>query len=350
MQPENGHVVLSFGEALRPTGKEGIIHGGRVKLIHLNSAFQVDDHRFNILYLVSSAVPEFAEDLVTWAKKNCLRLVWNQNGVAYPAWAGTNYKKTNARMAWFLRAADYVVYQSEYCKRSADRYLGTAKAPWSIIYNCVDTHVFQPRNLPLPDTPWVLLAAGSHLQKERVVCVLETVAILRERRIDVRLILAGRFDWEDAERSVIQAIQSLGVAPVVELEPAYKQSDAPELYQRAHVLLHPKYKDPCPTVVIEAMACGLPVIGSRSGGMTELIGGEGGILIDVPETWNEMPVPGAEEMVDSVIQIISKLEIWRNDARKRALSKFDKLAWLEQHREVFLKVLGRDHNSSGVLI
>ncbi len=60
---------------------------------------------------------------------------------------------------------------------------------------------------------------------------------------------------------------------------------APELYRAAHVVLHPKYKDPCPTVPIEAMACGVPVVGSRSGGTPELVSPDAGVLVDVEDVW-----------------------------------------------------------------
>ena len=49
------------------------------------------------------------------------------------------------------------------------------------------------------------------------------------------------------------------------------------MLRRAHVLLHTKVNDPCPTAVIEAMACGLPVAYPASGGTVELVGDEAGI-------------------------------------------------------------------------
>ena len=39
-----------------------------------------------------------------------------------------------------------------------------------------------------------------------------------------------------------------------------------ELYQSAHIFLHPSHFDPFPNVVMEALACGLPVIGSAAAG------------------------------------------------------------------------------------
>ena len=51
-------------------------------------------------------------------------IVVNQNGVAYPAWAGLRTDEINEPLREALNAADYVFFQSEFCKSSADRFLG----------------------------------------------------------------------------------------------------------------------------------------------------------------------------------------------------------------------------------
>ena len=71
--------------------------------------------------------------------------------------------------------------------------------------------------------------------------------------------------------------QGIGVAERVEFLGPYSQLEAPHILRRGHVLLHTKYNDPCPTAVIEAMACGVPVVYSSSGGVPELVGQEAGI-------------------------------------------------------------------------
>jgi glycosyltransferase involved in cell wall biosynthesis len=41
-----------------------------------------------------------------------------------------------------------------------------------------------------------------------------------------------------------------------------------------------RFPDPCPTVAIEAMACGVPIVGSRTGGLPDLVAdGESGVLV-----------------------------------------------------------------------
>jgi glycosyltransferase involved in cell wall biosynthesis len=335
--PSDG-IYVNYGNVLEKKSSQ-IIQGGKVKLIHLQKVFPENVECFNILYLVSSAQPPFAEAIVRWAKKHGAKFLWNQDGVAYPAWAGSNTKTQNEGMSRLIHLADYVIYQSSFCRSSADRFLGPVNVPSEVLPNCVDLDLFSPTNESLPATPWILLTAGTHQQPERVLKVLQAIAVLRERRKETRLILAGRLDWPKAEQQVKENIDILNIDNRVICYPAFTQEDAPALYQQAQVCIHAKYKDPCPTVIIEALACGLPVIGSKSGGLPELVGQDGGILIDVPESWEQMHYPEPEKMADAVELIFSDLQRFQEKARERAVALFSKDRWIDRHGEIFNKVL-----------
>jgi glycosyltransferase involved in cell wall biosynthesis len=331
--PRRGQPALSYGETLSSDEQRGVVHGGRVKLLHLAEEFPaVAD--FNLLYLVSSAPPKFALELVEWAKARGVKFVWNQNGVAYPGWYGTRSEEINGPMRALRRQADYIFYQSEFCRRCAEEFLGPVTAPGEIAFNCVDTAHFCPA-VP-PDTAvWQLLTTGSHYESYRVLSVLETVAELVRRGFPVALHLAGRLAWKDAEAEVDEKIRALGIAPQVRQTAAYRQEEAPAIYQAAHILLHPKYKDPCPTVPIEAMACGVPVIGSASGGMPELVSPEAGVLIDVPESWEGNHWPAPVQMADAVETIMRRWPECHGNARARAETLFAREPWMARHRRVF---------------
>ena len=310
-----------------------MVHGGRVKLLHLAEEFPATPD-FNILYLVSSAPPKFALDLVEWAQARGVKIAWNQNGVAYPAWYGARAEEINAPMRALRARADYIFYQSAFCRDCATQFLGEAQAPGEIAFNCVDTARFRP--VEPPDMSVCrLLAAGSHHDSYRVMSVLAAVAELKRRKFPVMLHLAGRLMWDGAEAEVAAKIEELGIAAQVRRIPPYRQEEAPAIYRAAHILIHPKYKDPCPTVPIEAMACGVPVIGSASGGMPELVSADAGVLLEVPESWERNYWPAPPAMADAVERIMGRWSEYRLAARANAEARFSKEQWLAQHRRVF---------------
>jgi glycosyltransferase involved in cell wall biosynthesis len=332
-----GAPALSYGGVL-PRTKGAIVAGGRVKLRHLDRAFPEQEH-FNVLYLVSSALPPHAGELIRWAKARGVKLVWNQNGVAFPAWAGRRSAETNRPMAELRRLVDFVVYQSEFCRESADRFLGTVACPSRVLLNPVDLAEFSPSPDPPPQDCWQLLTAGTHYQPWRVLGPIETLRQLRARGQTARLVVAGAMRWPNAEREAREAISRAGLDDAVTLRPAFTQSEAVALYRDAHLLLHPKYHDPCPTVVIEALACGLPVIGSRSGGLPELVGDDGGELIDVPLNWDTAAAPDPGRVAEAVLRLMREWPARHAAARARAQRLFDAEQWVTEHRRVFEEVL-----------
>jgi glycosyltransferase involved in cell wall biosynthesis len=335
-----GEVRVSYGHVL-PAAPGGAVRGGYVKLLHLQEAFPASPGAFNLLYLVSSAQPPFADELARWARRRGIKVVWNQDGVAYPAWAGRQTAGLNATMRAAMGHAHHVLYQSEFCRASAARFLGVPAAPAEVLPNCVDTGWFRPADPPLPAEPWTLLAAGSHQHRDRVVRAIEVVAELRRRGRDARLVVAGLLDWEDAAADLGRTVRNLGVETAVELLPPYSQREAPSIFRRAHVLLHLKYKDPCPTVVLEALASGVPVVGSRSGGLPELVGDEAGLLLDVPDSWDVRHVPAADAAADAVTRLMRDHARWRAAARARAERHFTREAWVGRHRALFRELIER---------
>lgn len=333
ISPPDGDVALSYAGMLPVPGT--VVSGGRVKLSHLGEVYPEQKSKFSILYLVSSSLPTFAAEWVETCKKAGVKIVWNQNGVGYPGWAGDDYESVNSLMKKLIRLADWVIYQSNFCKVSADKFLGEFGGPHSIIYNCVDTAVFSPMPAGLPVSPLRLLVMGSHNQSYRVLIPLETLSVLIKRGIPARLKIAGKFGWPNAEEEIKSRINSLNLSDHVEIFGPYLQEDAPDLYRESHILLHPKYNDACPTVPIEAMACGVPVIGSGSGGVPELLGDRGGIAVKTPQSWDTVHVAGPEVIADAVSDIMEDWPKWSVKARMRAEQYFSREKWLEEHERVF---------------
>jgi glycosyltransferase involved in cell wall biosynthesis len=276
------------------------------------------------------------------AKRRGARFILNQDGVAYPAWHGDGWERTNMPFRLLIQAADYVLYQSRFCKLAADRFLGPCRGSWEILYNAVDTRYFRPGH-PLRLDPVVLVQAGTHNRFYRVETAIHTLHELNRRGVNVRLLLVGHFNWRSKEPDAIAEIESLasslGVLHLLDRRGRYAQQDAVSLFQSAHILLHTQYNDSCPRLVIEAMACGLPVVYSASGGVPELVGSSGGEGVYAPLDWEKEHPPNPVALADGVMKIISDYECYAGAARARATEYFDVEAWTERHMNVFENVL-----------
>jgi glycosyltransferase involved in cell wall biosynthesis len=324
---------LGFGGVLED-GRP--VHGGAVKLLPLREAFGGDERTFSILYAVSSSQPSCAEELFHHCRRCGIAVVWNQNGVGYPAWAGRESERFNAPMRRLRAEADFVVYQSVFCKLSAEKFLGPCEIPSEILYNPVDAARFFPAPpKSLTPSPVRLLALGTHGTRDRVTCVLEALDELRKGGIEAELTVAGRFQWKRGEEDFAGEVSRLGLEGVVRRVVRFSQGDAPALYRAHDLLLHPKYMDPCPTVVLEAMASGLPVVGSASGGMPELVSPGCGILIEAPMDWGTRFAPTGDQLAEAVAQLVPDLPEAALLARQHAETRFALGPWLEAHERVF---------------
>lgn len=310
--------------------------GGRVKLTILRELYPDSPSKFNFVYIVSSALPEFAAEFATWAKEHGAKVVLNQNGVAYPAWAGDKYKEINKPLARAMSIADYVIYQSEFCKISADKYLGKPSAPWEIIYNSVDTDIFTPDpEIRLDSNKIKLLSVGTHQSRDRVETAINTVEALKKRGSQFSLSFVGKMDWPGGEQMAREMVEQSGAKDNISFHPPFTQASAPSIYKSGHILLHSKYNDPCPTVVMEAMACGLPVVATRSGGTEEIVGNEGGELVDVKKSWQTTHTPDPKKMADAVERVAYSRQDFSRIARDMAVKSFGKREWLEKHSRLF---------------
>jgi UDP-glucose:(heptosyl)LPS alpha-1,3-glucosyltransferase len=119
-----------------------------------------------------------------------------------------------------------------------------------------------------------LFAAMNHALKglEPLLCAVRRLPADR-----FRLLVAGQPPlrrWRALVRWYGVADRVCFIGPQADMRPAYQASD---------FLVHPTFYDPCSLVVLEALACGLPVITSRANGASEFLsGGREGFVLDDP--------------------------------------------------------------------
>ena len=329
--------LVSYGHARIPSARDPV-NGGMVKFQRLDEVWPNERTRFDLLYLGSSSLPWDWRVLLRLSRRRGAPVLWNQNGVAYPAWAGSRTAAVNAPMATILQAADHVFFQSEFCRLAADTFLGPCRGPSEILHNAVDTDRFTP-SAPREPRPLTLLLGGSQYERYRVETALRALREVRELGLDARLIVTGALSFAasvpEAERIAARLISELGLDGHVEFTGSYSQADAPALLLRGDVLLHTKVNDPCPGLVAEALACGLPVVYSASGGVPELVGPDAGIGVPATLDWERIEPPDPRLLADGVARVAERLEAFSAAARVQAVDHLDLKPWLERHREVF---------------
>ena len=105
------------------------------------------------------------------------------------------------------------------------------------------------------------------------------------------------------------------------------------LYSDADVLINPTYADTFPTVNLEALACGTPVITYRTGGSPEAVSPDTGVVVEQGD------VAG---MANTIQEICDKGPDYYTEAcRKRAEEHFDKDKCFEKYVELYEGVVRR---------
>ena len=305
--------------------------GGTAKMQKLAERFPNDPTRFSLLYLGSTWLPRDLGPLLWLARRRGIPVVVNQDGVGYPGWAGERTEAVNRPLRRALLAADHVLYQSEFSKRSSDLFLGEPCGTWEVLPNAVDVSRFTPADEP-PAGPPVLLLGGDQTQAYRLELGLRTLAALP----DARLLVTGRL-----VSPVEPLLDQLGLRDRVELVGEYAQRDAPAIFRRAHLLVHTKVNDPCPTLVLEALATGLPVVYPASGGTPELVG-DAGLGVPHPDGWERDEPPEPEALADAVERVLADLPANAARARARAVERFALEPWLDRHAELFARLVQRE--------
>ncbi|MDP7667492.1 MAG: glycosyltransferase family 4 protein [Rhodospirillales bacterium] len=335
----DGAIRVFYGGA-----RGGTAGGTRVKISRLGEVFPEHVWDYTLVYLLSNA-PYLSPAALERLKARGIPIVGNQDGVFYPGWFGGDWRAENERMAAPHRLADHVFYQSEFCRRAATAFLGERTAAEEVLYNAVDASRFVPAGKDeLHRDGHQFLVAGKFGcdRYYRLESAVRGLAHATRRGLNARLTVAGIVSRGIRAR-VLALAQSLNVGNAIRLAGPYDRAAAPRVFASADVFLSTGHNDPCPSSVIEAMACGLPVIYAASGGVPELVGSEAGVAVETGESWDEALSPSPDGLADAMAHAVENHAAFSAAARSRALARFDIGPWLDRHRQIFRSLLEARH-------
>jgi glycosyltransferase involved in cell wall biosynthesis len=171
------------------------------------------------------------------------------------------------------------------CRSNADHIrgvVGDGGPPVELIYHGVDLGIFRPGAARSESEVPLVVSVGRLVEKKGFDDLLRACALLAARSRSFRCEIHG----DGPCRAELEALRDrLGLAGMVTFTGARTQAELLTVYQHADLFaLTPRItddgdRDGVPNVLVEAMACGVPVVSTRVGGVGELVAsGTDGLL------------------------------------------------------------------------
>ena len=259
------------------------------------------------------------------------------NWVHRVRWAGLRYTIRaiygNANLAFIRRRfADHVIYQSQFVRGWWEDWYKPAPVPSSVILNGVDLEQYTPYGLhERPSGHYRLLVVEGSLAGGLDSGLYNAIRLADalSHKFKIELCIAGRVGARTKNRLMYQnafRIRFLDAIP---------REQIPWMMRSSHALFSAEVNPPCPNSVIEALACGLPVIGFDTGSLSEIVHGDAGRLVSYGAKEWKLEQPDIPSLAEAAMEVLDEQPRFRKSARGRAESAFG----LEKMTDEYLKVL-----------
>ncbi len=166
-----------------------------------------------------------------------------------------------------------------------------------------------------PDKHWTIGTMALFRPRKGTEVLLEAMAKLKEIGLDVHLRAVGPFETPEYKAEIMYLVGKLGLENSITWT-GFQKNINRELQQMDMFVLPSLYGEGLPMVVLESMACGVPVVASRVEGIPEAIRDDIDGLIFEPGN--------AEDLANKLSSVIRKPECWgpmRMSALERQRSK-----------------------------
>ncbi len=196
--------------------------------------------------------------------------------------AYTNYTGRRKKIAAALNGANKVIAVSKGLKEKIAG-IGVSEDKIALLYNGINTKLFHPLDLQacreelnIPKGKKVILYAGNFVQGKGIEHLIEAFLQKFGNSPEYFLCLTG---GGILKKKLVRKVNAGGMKDNVLFVDRLSHDKMPVLMNACDVFCLPSLNEGCPNVILEAMACGKPVVGSNVGGIPELItAGKTGLL------------------------------------------------------------------------
>jgi len=276
------------------------------------------------------------------ARSRGQRIVQRLDGINWVhrvRWAGLKYTIRAIYGNWnlsFIRArlADEVIYQSQFINRWWDNWYRPVRVPSSVIVNGVDLDQYTPDGLhERPSMHYrILIVEGSMAGGlNSGLFYAAELANQLSQKFKIELNIVGKVDSHTKNQLKDQTAFRINFMDTV------KREHIPWLMRSSHLLFSAEVNPPCPNSVIEALACGLPVIGFDTGSLSELVQGDSGRLAPYGANQWKLEQPDIQALANVAEEVLMENDKFRKSAQEQAEENLS----LEKMVDKYLKVLLR---------
>jgi len=274
------------------------------------------------------------------ARRRGTRIVQRLDGINWlhrVRWAGPRYtvRAIYGNMNLSLirrRLADHVIYQSQFIKGWWENWYKPARVPSNVIINGVDLDRYTPQGLhERPSGHSRILVVEGSLAGGQNYGIYNAVDLANalSKKFKIELTIVGRVDQRTKKKLKNQNNFRMQFMDTVQ------RDHIPWLMRSAHILFSAEVNPPCPNSVIEALACGLPVVGFDTGSLSEIVRGDAGRLVPYGADHWKLQKPDIPALANAAAEVLDEQDRFRTLARARAESVFD----VEKMVDEYLKVL-----------
>lgn len=260
------------------------------------------------------------------AQGKLVATIYDLSPIIFPQFHTSENRSTFARKLQHIRQhADVLIAISESTRRDIIEHFGFPEERIHVAYGGVDANF-----TPLPDQaalrptlakyglrePGYILHVGTLEPRKNLVRLVEAYAQVRQRCGDATppLVLVGQNGWDSAD--IFATIERNKLSDHVQIVGFVADDDLPVIYNGAAIFAYPSLYEGFGIPVLEAMACGVPVLTSTVSSLPEIVG-DTGLLVEATDT--ETIATGLQQLVEDAAL--------RRDLSERAMQRSTRFSW-----------------------
>lgn len=282
-------------------------------------------------------------DLLIRARQRGIRVVQRLNGMNWIHRRRFTGLRHYARSEWnnlvlaFIRRslADRIIYQSQFSDDWWRSVYRDVHLPTTVIYNGVDLNFFSPagsEHAPIDHYQVLLvegrLGGGNEQGLENAIQLVRRLNEIVDRRVELKVV--------GSVPGGLVAVYNQRYPGMVTWQGVVHRDQVPPIDRSAHVLFSADINAACPNAVIEALACGLPVVAFATGALPEMIGDHAGAVVPWGGDHWRLDPPDIASLADAAARIILAQDVYRPAARARAEAAFGLDKMVERYLDVLL--------------